>query len=575
MALPVPLKGMKINMYPFVPVQLHEWPWSVGIPEETHDLTSGRVEFPFYGSPVVSVIEGTKLFLPHRHEQFRPVGPVFKTHAGNCQLFQSPHGLLAQANKGFKDEAFGIRVRTGQKLQNIRAYPLGAAPRYTNSNIETELARAILAWSQFFDDLLEQTKDYFGENQLPWQQVKEEIEKEAQESGEPRKALIVGIAERMYLRISFVVKAARKILQRERRMMPAGRVNETDRSCIRWLVRQPGKNLAVKAANHKQQLKGITRIETHDTLENRVLKDFLFRCAQEGNRYLKTEVGQKFIDSKRARQIRSYRHLSHELYHTPHLKDVETPPLGVRPNYVLQNDYRYKQVWREYKRLLRREDEEDCLWDWQSRTWGDIARVMVCSALYTMTYPETNQRQVLREIMSSRMRLHREHQLGSRMSVGSEPGPYIYGDVNQFNASVLEIVHPDQSKEHPVTKFLGRLGAQLYIVVNPLFKDQKTVIAVWAIHTAGSENNPDYPKIAESAGRALRAHQNVLNDSRIMEVPLLKGFVLASDLEQAEADLHGGENGALDLVQVGVDQRCWKDALAGVVSILELVLEGA
>jgi len=561
-------------MSKIVSVQLHEWPWSVGIPKETHALTSDKIDFPFYGNPVISVIEGTKLFLPHRYEQFRPFGPVFKTHAGECQLFQCPHGILAQANNGILSKSFGIQVRTNHSQRVISPNPIGAAAQHTESKDETKLARSVLAWAQFFDDLLEQCNEDSGENHLPWRRVKQEIENEAQEGGEPKKALIVGIAERMYPRISMVVHAARKILQRERRMMPAGRVNETDRGCIHWLVRQPGKNLAEKAANHKQQLKGITRKETHDTLENRVLKDFLFRCAQEGNRYLKTEVGQQYENSKRAKQVRSYRHLCHELYRTPHLREVEPPSLGVRPNYVLQNDYRYKQVWREYKRLLRREDEEDCLWDWQARTWADITRAMVCSALYTMSYPERSNNQTLREIMSSSMGIRKEQKLGSRMAVGSEPGPYIYGDVNRFNASILEIVHPDQAEKHQVTKFLGRLGAQLYIVINPLFKDEKTVIAIWAIHTAGSDHKPEYSRIAQSAGYALRAHQNVLNDSRISGAPLLDGFVVASDLDQAEAELHGGEKAALNLVQVGADQRCWKDALAGIITIIEIVLEG-
>ena len=562
-----------------VAVQLHFWPWSVGVRDETLDLASDDNSFPFYGSPVISAIQGAKLFLPHRHEQFRPTGLDFQTHAGNCQLFQAPHGVLAQAHKEFQKKPFEIHIRTNRNSQMVHLQPEGANPRFVGTNDEkeeTKLARAVLAWSQFFDNLIEGCEDTFGENQLSWKQVRQEMEKEAQEADEPRKALIVGIAERMNLRIVMVVLAARKILQRQRRMIQAARVCETDRGCIRWLVRQPGKNLAEKAAINRQQLMGIIRKETHNTLENRVLKDFLFRCAQEGNRYLKTDVGNRFENSRRAKQVRGYRHLCRELHQAPHLHRVKLPPVGVRPNYVLQNDYRYRQVWKDYKRLLRREDEEDSLWDWQSRTWADVARVLLSAALFSMANPNSRERPDLKEILSSRIRLYKEQRLGSRIAAGSEPGPFIWGTGSyNSNVSILEVVHPDQAGEHPDTKSLGRLGGHLYIVINPLSGNRKTVLVMWAVHTAGSANKPEWTKIALSAGRALRSHQSVLDDSRIPAIPLLKGFVIASDLAKKEADLHGGENEALHLVQVGADQRCWSDALAGISSILEFVLEGA
>ena len=101
--------------------------------------------------------------------------------------------------------------------------------------------------------------------------------------------------------------------------------------------------MALKAAANQQRLLGIARNESFDTLENRVLKDFIFRCGNEGHRYLNTEVGNSFQlqQSKRARSVKSYCHLCTGLHKVPHLEKVAAPPNPIRANYVLQNDYRY------------------------------------------------------------------------------------------------------------------------------------------------------------------------------------------------------------------------------------------
>ena len=568
-----------------IEVQLHLWPWSTGIGEETINLMTGAATFPFWGSPVLSVSTQASLFLPQRHEKFVPFGVPFDTLGGKYQLYETPHGVMAGRRTSKKKEGGEIRVHTKSSRETVHLLPRGAKHRCLQNGDEedgeeTMLARAVLAWSQFFDNLIEDTKKTGRENKMAWSEISAVIFKIAEDITEPRMALIVDIAERMHARVLLVVNAARKILLREQRMLPAGRVAETNTACLRWFVRQPGENMAQKAAANRQRLLGIARDDSFDTLENRVLKDFLYRCVHEGLRYLKTEVGddQLLKQSKRARTVRKYRHLCSGLNQAPHLKIVGKPPPAPRPNYVLQNDYRYKEIWQQYVRLLRREDEEDRFWDWQARTWADVSRFLVNTALFELSRKNMSRLKTglyVEQLCASAIHLFREQRLGNRISAGSEPGPFMINHRNtgRSQASVLEIVHPDQAIEHPATQLLGRLGGHLYLVITPLTGGQWKVVTVWAVHTAGSEKHPTWEEIGHSAGRALQNHMRNLDELRDPDLPILRGFVIASDLESKSAELHPGVGKGLHLVQVATDQRCWKDALAGITAVIEDIME--
>jgi hypothetical protein len=312
-----------------------------------------------------------------------------------------------------------------------------------------------------------------------------------------------------------------------------------------------------------------------------VLKDFIWRCIHEGRRYLKMEVDidPNFQQSRRSLTVRSYRHVCTELYQTPHLEGVALPPTPIRPNYVLQNDYRYKEVWRQYLRLLRREDEEDCLWDWQSRTWADVSRLLVSAALYRLSRTPcdaANTKLVFKELLSSDVHFLTEQRLGCRTAPGSEPGPFL---VNRCGSKfekgyILEIVHAGMADQHFATKQLGRLGGHLYLVLMPLAGGRKIIIVVWAVHTAGSKNHPSWQAISKSAGRALAHHMRMVHEMREINPPVLRGFVLASDMESTCADIHPGEGDGLDIVQIAADQRCWEDAIeGGITLVIEEILK--
>ena len=566
-----------------IEAQFHFWPWSVGIREETEDLLSNSVSFPFYGSPVLSISTGVAVYLPQRNEQFTHFGPPFRTPGGEYQLHETPHGILASREKDseFTSDVIGIRV-PDRKI-SVRILAKGARSRYSSTPDgevnESELARTVLAWSQFFDDLIDVSKKYEKESRFPWEAILDFIADLKLEMSEPRMALIVHIAEAMHRQLPVTVNAARKVLVRERLMLPAGRVTETDTVCLHWYVRQPGRTMAEKAATNRQALLGVSRRETYNTLENRVLKDFLLRCTQESKRYLNTEVGndQALINSRRATRVRSFKYLCSNLRRAAFMEEIDKPPSPVRPNYALQNDLRYRQVWQLYKRLLRREDEEDRMWDWQSRTWADVARLLVSAALFDLARSSQEGglgKMLVEELLSSDMQLLREQHLGCRVQAGSEPGPFLIKHCSKdFSmAAVLEIIHSDLAHEHVITQNLGRMGGHLYLVITPLNGDRRKVMGIWAIHTAGSEIHPSWEEIASSAERALKQHALRLGE-RITDFPELHGFVVASDLQAKEVNLHIGSHEQLWLVQVPADQRHWKDAVEGLALVIDDILE--
>src|SRR6266699_6919041 len=87
---------------------------SIEIRDETRDLTGGTVCFPFFGSPVLSVMQGATLLLTPRLEHFHPLGPPYAGLDATCQVYETPHGVLAGPVNVKK-----VRLLTRQTSQDI------------------------------------------------------------------------------------------------------------------------------------------------------------------------------------------------------------------------------------------------------------------------------------------------------------------------------------------------------------------------------------------------------------------------------------------------------------------------
>lgn len=278
------------------------------------------------------------------------------------------------------------------------------------------------------------------------------------------------------------------------------------------------------------------------------------------------EINPNFVNSKRALDVRRFREICAAAAKHPDFEGVPRAGAGVRPNYVLQNDLRYRSVWKWYRRLLRREEEEDRFWDWQTRTWADIVRILVNSAIVFLKCeglkPQMNGTRI-REISGSSLQVTREQLLGSRTYGGSEPGPFVVERLTKsipHPAAILEVVHPDDAHEHILAQNLGRTGGHLYLVVRPLEKsiNENHVLIVWGVNTAGTVKEINWEDVAKSAANAIRHHRSALLSDRIPNLPKFQGLVVASNLYAEKADFVCEDSNA-PIVIAPSDPRHWRD----------------
>ncbi|MEW6218786.1 MAG: DUF2357 domain-containing protein [Thermodesulfobacteriota bacterium] len=568
-----------------IPARVHFWPWSCATGEETRNLSDGEVTFPYYGSPIISLAESAQIFLPARHERFHPLGPSFLPPSSpeRCRLFESPHGADADVsnNAGL---AIHSTINGDNVRQRVLLSPKGVKPRWERcdeqgASRDSDLYRTVLAWSSRFDELLDKAHAMSRSNELlEWTRVKAYLKELAEATQEPSRAIIVDIAETMHRPLPETVRAARRVLLRERRLLPAGRVEETDSACLHWYIRQQGRTLAEKAGS-RQRLLAVARQETYNLHENRILKDFLHRCTAEAKRYIANARSENpaFENSERTGRVRSLSSLCTQLAMAPHLEEVDAPHPSTPPNYVLLHDMRYRQVWRWYQRLLRQEREKDRFWDWQSRTWADIARLLVSVAIILhMEELDGSNSLRLSTLYEGALQVRGEQILGSRAAAGCETGPLLIERRNRGEGpprrAVLEIVHPENAKDHPVARHLGFTGGQLYLVLRPV--EQKVpprVLIVWAVHTAASTKIPSWEKIAASAAKALDGHQTLLDMARLEQPPMLRGLVLCSHFEPKASSEVNREK--LRLITVPMMPAGWMDGTETIMLSLHYMLE--
>ena len=562
-----------------IAAQIHDFPWSVGNKKETHNITGGNISFMFLGTPVLSLSSQSELVLPRRYERFIPLGPEYPPKGKDNRLFETPHGVAARPNTNCQIDI----VRSGEKI-SVTLHTYEAEERYYYDNNsgkqkETELARTVLSWSQAFDDLLDFAQEHWKRpDRIPWEMIIDFIRRLSGERDQPRRALIVSIADKFHGCLPQIVSSLRKILNRERRLMPIGRISEMDGSCLQYYIQQPGRTTAEKAG-HRQRLLGIARYESHNLQENRILKDFLLRCARESRRYIQTEVGSVFRGIKRAEEVQRFGALCRDLHRDAVFEGVSHPVPGSPPNYTLLNDARYKEIWKWYRRLLRREDDEDSLWDWQSRTWADVVRLLVGAAIVKLTL-EKQPNSKIKRIAKAALRVRRYQLQGSRIWAGTEPGPFVVEKVTDgatVGRAVLEVVNPEQASDHPVAGMFGQTGGHLYLVVQPLGegKTRRQVIIVWALNRTGTQFDLSPEAIGRSARQAINIHSNSLGLYRLEALPnQIDGIVICNDLSEAEPDAVFADENTATVLRVPARPDRWKESLDWLAVALDEILGG-
>lgn len=191
-------------------------------------------------------------------------------------------------------------------------------------------------------------------------------------------SLIVEIARDSLIPIEGIIRQPRMALRRIHENIPLDRLQEMDSHSLLDYARRPGKTAAMKAGP-RQRLMAITRVESCDTYENRVVLDFICRAEQLAKQYCSSMCSRcpnrdtyihdpLSVDclSDRVRLVAHYQRMCAAWRKSTTMQTVSclAKPCS-RPNYALQQNVRYVKVWRLYLKLLRQEDIEADVWRWK------------------------------------------------------------------------------------------------------------------------------------------------------------------------------------------------------------------
>lgn len=286
-------------------------------------------------------------------------------------------------------------------------------------------------------------------------------------SDQPRMALIVRLAQELPDVLTQVCRHPRTVLRRERHFQSLGRVREVDSGCLRWLARQPGTTVAQKAGSRQQAL-AIVRVESIDTLENRVVRDLVIRAIQACQRYLREH--RAAAAHVRIESVAKFRRLLGRL-----LKDG---PIGgaaalvgvPQPNYVLQMEPRYHVLWTAYQQLVQQQRLEDNIWRWRQRLFAEHVQLGLVAAMQQLADPvRTHGGDAL---------FQREQNAGQFFDSRSALGPWCLKDDPD---SLVDLVRIDQLHLHSmIPESMAAIGPDIVLVKRSSNASQRFV-GCWSV----------------------------------------------------------------------------------------------
>lgn len=297
--------------------------------------------------------------------------------------------------------------------------------------------------------------------------------------------LIVRIARDCLLVMERLAWRPRRILRRDRRLVPVGSAQQLDASCLRWITRQPGRTIAERAGP-RQRIQAVVREPSTDTPENRVLREFLQLARGAASRYL--AANKKFTHSARVVDVRR---LFSVVTRALRFSDVRFVPRLVgmpEPNYVLQFDPDYNVIWNWFVRLRRQEQEKDDLRSWHQRVWDERSLLAVLATMEMIAQPTGSFR--------GRVALRREAAFGAFVDSGTTAGPWVCRGTKP--GLVLRLVHRDEFGDHASLRPWLALGVERALVIQNVF-DRSRIHAVLPILTlfAPDDSEQDFSERLE------------------------------------------------------------------------------
>ena len=126
----------------------------------------------------------------------------------------------------------------------------------------------------------------------------------------------------------------------------------------------------------------MAREEHFNTLENRVLLSYA-RVAREVAREYRDRHASA-TGSARVRRVQGFGLRCGRLERDLRERGVHAAAADVTPNFALQNNTDYRDVWVAWHELLQRERILDRLWRWQARSWEEFCALAVVVALQAL-----------------------------------------------------------------------------------------------------------------------------------------------------------------------------------------------
>lgn len=338
---------------------------------------------------------------------------------------------------------------------------------------------------------------------------------------DPPMELVVKHAEQYARLLADLTKSPRRVLKRDRDLVAVDKVQQIDVACIRWLVRQPGRDV-YEQAGPRQRILAVVREQEANTLENRVLRDFAARSAVLAASYCKRHA--RFRGTDRWTLVDHYRMECRRAEETLIEAGIGTPVHPIVPNFALLRDARYGRIWTGYQEILRHDDERDECWRWQHRLWADFCRLATQLAVRRMHGADV--------VAETPLRIFEEQSRGRWTSLAGQSGVMLVRRPAGTAPLVVSVV-ADLSEPHDrIPGWMAALCPSAVLIVDDLATDETVAVPIWAMHSC-SEERMDLQSLASSARRAIDRAVDVhetLNGGRQERRP---GIVLVSAVSVA------------------------------------------
>lgn len=378
--------------------------------------------------------------------------------------------------------------------------------------------KAVEHYLSYFDELIKDDNNIYCEDLYP---KLSELFGDGYEK--PRYSFIASIAPDLIKILPQIFSGLRKILVGQRMMMPISRVKELDAPCIRHLIKQPGDTIQEKTASNDFKMLAIARVEKFDLLENRVLKDFIIRAEKACRVYLDEYKGKgdAFKHSLRLKQVRSLLCLLQNFRKEPVFKLISQQKSLPTPNYVLQNERRYKVIWKYYLSLVRKEKRLEKIFMYQDNLFKDISILFLESAFYSLVLNKKEPSKLDYQCFgSSFLTIFKEQIQGYRVS--SAPlGPFILSKKGKTQENLVYLVSIENNAfvKGKTPKELGtNTFLKIYFVSEGKTDSCKSVLVpIYSVNLAQAKESKSVTEIFNNMALELNfAEKNLYKDKFIL-----------------------------------------------------------